>query len=48
VNPQARVVWDSLEFRTPAVLQSVERLSEAELQWQPPNAATTKCLAFAE
>ena len=37
MGPQARVIWDSLEFRTPAVLRSVERLSENELHWQPPN-----------
>ena len=39
VGPQAQVIWDSLEFRTPAILQSLERLSDNQLRWQPPNAA---------
>ncbi len=37
MGPQAQVIWDSLEFRTPAMLRKVEDLSEAELRWQPPN-----------
>ena len=37
VGPQARVIWDSLEFRTPALLRATEPLSEDELRWQPPN-----------
>jgi len=41
MGPQARIIWDSLEFRTPAILRSVERLSEAEIRWQPPNAGNS-------
>lgn len=41
MGPQARVIWDGLEFRTPAVLRSIERLSETELHWQPPNAGNS-------
>jgi hypothetical protein len=41
VGPQASTIWDSLEFRTPAILRGIERLSEAELRWQPPNAANS-------
>jgi hypothetical protein len=37
MGPQARTIWDSLEFRTPAILRATEHLSEAELRWQPPN-----------
>jgi uncharacterized damage-inducible protein DinB len=39
--PQARVIWDSLEFRMPTVLRSIEHLSETELRWQPPNAGNS-------
>jgi hypothetical protein len=41
VGPQARVIWDSLEFRTPAVLRSIEPLSESQLLWPPPNAGNS-------
>jgi hypothetical protein len=34
---QARVLWDALVFRTPAMLHIVERLSDAQLRWLPPN-----------
>ena len=27
MSPQARVIWDSQEFRTPVVLRSIEHLS---------------------
>ncbi len=37
MNPQARVVWDSLEFRAPAILRAVEGLSDEQLRWRPPN-----------
>src|SRR5207249_11364354 len=37
MGPQARTIWDSLEFRTPAILQATEGLTETELCWQPPN-----------
>jgi hypothetical protein len=37
VGPQARVIWDALEFRTPAILRTIEHLSEHELRWPPPN-----------
>ena len=39
MDPQAQVIWDSLEFRTPAILRSVEQLSDSQLRWQPPNGA---------
>jgi len=41
VERQAEVIWDGLEFRTPAILRSVEPLSESQLRWQPPNAANS-------
>ena len=41
MGPQARTIWDSLEFRTPAILRATESLSEAELRWQPPNAGNS-------
>ncbi len=37
MRPQARVIWDSLEFRTPAILRAVEQLSHDELHWPAPN-----------
>jgi len=37
MGPQARTIWDSLEFRTPAIFRAIENLSDAELRWQPPN-----------
>ena len=36
MGPQARVLWESLEFRTPALLRAAERLSDEQLRWQPP------------
>jgi uncharacterized damage-inducible protein DinB len=41
MGPQARTIWESLEFRTPAILGATESLSEAELRWQPPNGANS-------
>jgi hypothetical protein len=41
MNDQARVIWQTLEFRTPAMLRSFSRLSEKQLLWQPPNGANT-------
>jgi DinB superfamily len=41
VDPQARVIWDSLEFRTPALLRSIQPLSENQLNWRPPNAGNS-------
>lgn len=41
MNEQARVIWQTLEFRTPAMLRSFSRLSESQLLWQPPNSANT-------
>ena len=38
MGPQARTIWDALEFRTPAIMGAVEHLSEAQVWWQPPNA----------
>ena len=37
MSPQARTIWDSLEFRTPAIFRAIADLSEAEVRWQPPN-----------
>jgi len=37
MGPQAKVIWDGLEIRTPAILRSIEPLSEGQLRWQPPN-----------
>jgi uncharacterized damage-inducible protein DinB len=37
VHPEAQVVWDSLEFRKPAMLQIVEALSEEQMHWLPPH-----------
>ncbi len=41
MNDQARVIWQTLEFRTPTMLRSFSRLSESQLLWQPPNGANT-------
>ncbi len=41
MGPQARTVWDSLEFRTPAMLRSLESLSDAQMAWEPPNGANS-------
>ena len=41
MGPQARLVWDGLEFRTPAMLHAVQPLSEAAMRWQPPNGANS-------
>lgn len=39
MNERARVIWETLEFRKPVILQSLESLSEVQLRWQPPNGA---------
>src|SRR5262245_49660973 len=41
MDPQAQVIWDSLEIRTPAILRSIEALSERQLRWRPPNGANS-------
>jgi DinB superfamily len=41
MGPQAQALWDSLEFRTPAVLRAIEPLSDEQLQWGPPNGANS-------
>jgi hypothetical protein len=41
MTPQARAIWDALEFRMPAVLAAVAGLTDAELSWQPPNGANS-------
>jgi uncharacterized damage-inducible protein DinB len=41
VTPQARAIWDALEFRMPGVLQKIADLSDADLYWQPPNGANS-------
>lgn len=41
MNRQARLIWETLEFRTPGILQAVENLNEDQLRWQPPNGANT-------
>lgn len=37
MGPQARVLWESLQFRTPAILRAVEQLTDENLRWPPPN-----------
>lgn len=37
MNPTAKLVWDGLEFRKPAMLRLVEPLSDEEMLWHPPN-----------
>ena len=37
MNTMAKLVWDGLEFRKPAMLRLVEPLSEEEMLWHPPN-----------
>src|SRR5438552_13037597 len=37
MNVIAKLVWDSLEFRKPAMLRIVEPLSEAQMLWRTPN-----------
>lgn len=39
MTPQAQLVWDGLQFRTPTMLSIVERLADEQLRWQPPNGA---------
>jgi len=41
MGPQARLVWDGLEFRTPAMLKALEPLSDVAIRWQPPNGANS-------
>ena len=37
MNREAQVVWASLEFRKPAMLQIVEALAAEQLHWVPSN-----------
>src|SRR5574337_769341 len=37
MNPQAKFVWESLEFRTPIMLRIIEPLTEDEMRWVPTN-----------
>ena len=37
MTPQAAVLWRTLELRTPAMLDAVDRLGESQLTWAPPN-----------
>ena len=39
MTPEALVVWDGLNFRTPAMLAAIEQLTDADLRWQPLNGA---------
>jgi hypothetical protein len=39
MGPQAQCVWEGLQFRTPAMLNIVERLTDEQVRWQPPNGA---------
>jgi uncharacterized damage-inducible protein DinB len=41
MNEQARIIWRTLEFRAPAMLQAFSRLSDEQIGWQPPNGANT-------
>jgi uncharacterized damage-inducible protein DinB len=37
MGPQAHVIWDALEFRTPSMLRVAGGLSEEQMRWLPPN-----------
>jgi hypothetical protein len=37
MNREAQVVWASLEFRKPAMLQIVEAIAAEQMQWVPSN-----------
>jgi hypothetical protein len=39
MTPEAEMVWDALNFRTPAMLAAVDDLTEDECRWQPPGGA---------
>jgi uncharacterized damage-inducible protein DinB len=39
--PQAQLVWDGLQLRTPTLLRSIEPLSETQIRWQPPNGGSS-------
>ena len=41
MNEQARVIWETLAFRTPVMLRAVSGLSEDQFRWQPPNGANS-------
>jgi hypothetical protein len=41
MHPEARVLWQALEFRTPAMMSCLARLTEAQMSWQPPNGANS-------
>jgi hypothetical protein len=41
MTPQARAIWDALEFRMPSVLAKVGGLSDADLYWQLQNGANS-------
>ena len=37
MGPQARTIWDGLQFRTPAILRTVDAVSEEQFYWHAPN-----------
>lgn len=41
MTPQARCVWDVLQFRTPPMLSVIEKLADEQMRWQPPNGANS-------
>jgi uncharacterized damage-inducible protein DinB len=41
MGPQAQLVWDGLELRTPTMLRIVNELSEAAWRWWPPNGSNS-------
>lgn len=41
MTPQARCIWDGLQFRTPIVLGVIEKLADEQMRWQPPNGANS-------
>ena len=41
MTEQAAVLWRTLEFRTPAMLHAVHRLTDAQFAWAPPNGASS-------
>ena len=41
MHHQARVVWEALELRTPAMLRAFDPLSEEQIRWRPPGGANS-------
>lgn len=41
MNDQARIIWQTLEFRTPAIRAAVRSLRDDQMRWHPPNGANS-------